>query len=154
MQKYKNEVAKEESRTPLFYYPYQVVLKSDLAKFTVAKYFYVKTTSYVLSMQKKDLALLNEENLKELSGVYVFHYDNPKETAEQQIAIVKHAAPIALGRRGVDGFIHFRPNTKVYDLCLEEGKDFEIVVGERVEIEQPVKLTFDDLPDLMGVESK
>ncbi|WP_438316550.1 hypothetical protein [Sporosarcina sp. FA9] len=154
MKRFDKEVKKEESRTPLFYYPYHVELKSDLAKSTIAQYFYGKTTSYALSFQKKDLALLNEENMKKLTGRYVFHYKDSRETISQQIAMVKHVAPIALAHKGVNGFIHFKPGMTVHGVCLEKGKDFEIIVGERVEIEQPVKLSFDDLPDLMGVENE
>lgn len=155
MNRYEIELAKLESRTPLFYYPYHVELKSEFAKYVIAKYFFSKTTSYVLSMKKKDVdVFLNEENMKELSGKYVFHYEDPQEVEGERIAIVKHAAPIALGRRGFVGFRQFQPGVKSYGASFEEGQDFEIIVGERVEIEQPVKLTFDDLPDLMGVEDK
>lgn len=155
MSLYQIKLAKEESRTPLFYYPYHIELKSEFAKYTVARYFYSKRNSYVLSMQKKDMELmLNEENLKELSGKYTFHYDDPTETEGRRIAIVMDAAPKSLGRRGINGFIQFLPNMKSYGARLEEGEDFNIIVGERVEIEQPTKLTFDDIPDLMGVEDK
>ena len=154
MKRFNTEVAKVESRTPLFYYPYHVVLKSDLAKFAVVQYFYGQTTSYVLSVQDKDIALINEENMKKLEGVYMFHYDDLQETEGQRIAMVKGAAPRALGYKGVNGFIHFTPAVKVCGAHLQKGIDFEIVVGERVEVEQPIKLTFDDIPDLMGVENK
>ena len=154
MKRFNIEVAKAESRTPLFYYPYHVVLKSDLAKFTVAKHFFSQTTSYILSMRKKDLALLTEENMKKLSGRYDFHYDDPQETEGQQIGIVRHVVPAALGRKGISGFKDYIPGLTTSVAHLVEGKDFEIVIGERVDIEQPVKLTFDDIPDLMGVESE
>ncbi|RDW15950.1 hypothetical protein [Oceanobacillus chungangensis] len=148
MKHYEIEVAKQESRTPLFYYPYHIVLKSELAKYMVAKHFFSKTTSYVLSMKKQDLALLTDENMKDLSGRYTFHYDDPQETEGTRIAIVKDAVPGAIGRKGIDGFTHFLPGVKGYGASLEVGKDFDIVVGERVEVEQPVKLTFDDIKAL------
>lgn len=153
MKRYEIEIAKLESRTPLFYYPYHIELKSDLAKEVLAAYFYKEKNSYALSFRKSMIPqLLTEENLKKLSGQYTFQYDDPNETEGQRIAMVKHAAPRVMGYKGVDGFLNFKPNTRVLlGATLEEEKDFEVVVGERVEIEQPKKLTFEDIPDLMGV---
>lgn len=155
MRNFDVEVARRENRTPLFYYPYHIELKSDFAKFIIARYFYRKTTSYYLSFDKqKHLTLLNEENMKGLSGRHTFHYDDPQETESERISIVKHMAPVSLGRREVDGFRDYVPGVTTYNPQLREGEDFEIVVGSPVEIEQPEKITFDDLPDLMGVESE
>lgn len=151
---YKNKIAELESRTPLFYYPYHIELKSKKARWDVASYFYRMKTSNFLSMEEKDVTeMLNEENMRSLSGKYVFHYDDPTETEFDRINKVKHSSPIALARRGILGFQSYLPDTKFYGNHLFEEKDFIVVVGERVEIEQPdKKITFDDIPDLMGID--
>lgn len=150
---YKNEIAKAESRTPLFSYPYYIVLKSKKAEWLIASYFYKRKTSYFLGMREKDVAeMLSEENMKGLSGEYIFHYDDPLETEFERMNRVKHSAPVGLARRRIEGFEGYLPGTKFYGQHLIEGIDFEVVVGERVDIEQPEKLTFDDIPDLMGID--
>ena len=150
---YEIEIAKLESRTPLFYYPYHIELKSTKAKWLIAAHFYKRTTSYFMGMEEKDVEqMLSEENLKGLSGKYIFHYDDPTETEMNRINKVKHSAPISLARSGFNAFANTLPDVKFYGNYLIEGKDYKVVVGERVDIEQPTKLTFDDLPDLMGVE--
>lgn len=157
MKRYQNQIAKLENRTPLFYYPYHIELKSDLAKELVAMNFYRSTTSYILSFDKKKHVkeMLTEENLKKLSGKYEFHYNDPQETEGHRINIVKQSAPVAMGRRDILGFLGYvgkQSNSRTD--ALIEGRDFEIIVGERVDIEQPQKLTFDDIPDLMGINEK
>lgn len=153
MNRYQNQIAKLESRTPLFYYPYHIELKSDLAKELVAQYFYRSTTSYILSFDKRKHVkeMLTEGNLKKLSGKYEFHYNDPHETEGYRINLVKQSAPVAMGRRDINGFLGFAGKSNSMIDTLVEGRDFEVIVGERVDIEQPKKLTFDDIPDLMGI---
>ena len=156
MNRYQIEIAKLENRTPLFYYPYHVELKSDLARELIAKYFYQFTTSYVLSFDKQKhlKAMLTEENLKKLSGKFTFHYNNAKQTEGDRISSAKHHASKELGRRGINGFLTYAGKSNPLIGALLEGRDFEIIVGERVDIEQPQKLTFDDIPDLMGINEE
>lgn len=155
MNRYQIEIAKLESRTPLFYYPYHIELKSELAKRLVGYYFFVKSKqSYPMDYNPKKHMneVLTEENLKTLSGRYEFHYSKPKESEGDRMIQIKHGVKKGLGKRGISGFLHFAGiNTPWKNDALEEGRDFEIVIGERVEIEQPKKLTFDDIPDLMGI---
>lgn len=153
MNRYQIEIAKMENRTPLFYYPYHVELKSDLARELIAGYFYNSTTSYILSFDKKKHVkeMLTEENLKKFSGKYTFHYDDPRQTEGDRISKIKHHIPESLGRRGVNGFLTYAGKSNALVPLLVEGRDFEIVIGERVDIEQPQKLTFDDILDLMGI---
>lgn len=150
MSRYEIEVAKEEIRTPLFYYPYSVKLKSDYAKEQMAIYFRERGPLRVVT--KEDLALVNDENMKKLSGRYVFHYNDPKQTEGNRISYVHELAISNLGNSGIGTFKGLIPNVKNYGHQLTLGKDFEIIIGERVEIEQPPKkITFDDLPDLIGI---
>ncbi|MFC4409431.1 hypothetical protein ACFOZY_03155 [Chungangia koreensis] len=152
MNHYELEVAKIENRTPLFYYPYSVELKSDFAREMLAVHFRDKfKRGPVRPVTQQDLALVNDENMKTVSGKIDFHYNDPKETEGTRIGIVKALAREALGNNGIDAFRQLAKNVKTYGAFLIEGKDFEIIVGERVDIEQPKKLTFDDLPDLMGI---
>ncbi|MFS0766179.1 hypothetical protein [Peribacillus phoenicis] len=151
MSHYEFEIAKAENRTPLFYYPFSVKAKSDLAKVLLARHFYKQTTSYYLSFRNEHMKFFNEENMKKLSGRYTFHYDDPKETEGVRISLVKQGALKTLAKQGIDGFKHFDTDKIIHAVALTEGTDFEIIIGERVEIEQPIKLTFDDIPDLMGI---
>ncbi|MER2057840.1 MAG: hypothetical protein ABTA16_03385 [Niallia sp.] len=156
MNRYQIEIAKLENRTPLFYYPYHVELTSDLARKLVAAYFYRFTTSNILSFDKGKHVkeMLTEENLKKLSGKYTFHYNDPKQTEGDRISKIKHHILQGLGRKGIDGFLTYASKNNALVPLLVEGRDFEVIVGERVEIEQPQKLTFDDLPDLMGINEE
>lgn len=153
MNRFEIEIAKMEVRTPLFYYPYHIEIKSELAKEAIAFYFFKKTTTYELSFRKSMVPkFITEENLKDLSGQYVFHYDDSKETEWKRIEQVRNAVPKVMANRGVDGFLQYKPGVRVFGhYHLVEGKDFEVIVGDRVDIEQPNKHTFDDIPDLMGV---
>lgn len=155
MSHYEIEIAKMESRTPLFYYPYQVESKTELAKKTLAIFFRDKFryAGGIRPLTQQDFEFADEK-MKLLSGRYTFHYDDPQETEGQRIAAVKHSVPISLGNQRVDGFNNYVPGVTTHRSHLIEGKDFEIIIGERVEIEQSVKLSFDDIPDLMGVESE
>lgn len=149
MNRYEIETAKLEARTPLFYYPYNVELKSKYAKEQMA--LHLREDGPLRAITQKDLALVNDENMKKLSGRYVFHYNDPKETEATRISYVREGAISGLGRSGISLFKQLLPNVRNYGPQLEVGKDFEIIVGERVEIEQPVKLTLNDIPDLMGI---
>jgi len=152
MNRYEIETAKLEARTPLFYYPYSVELKSEFAKETLAYHFREKfKRGPMRSLTQQDLELVNDENLKELSGKHVFHYNDPKETEGVQMGIVRVGALNALGCKGIPAFNNYKKDAKNYGKSLIEDTDFKIIVGERVEIEQPVKITFDDVPDLMGI---
>lgn len=156
MSRYEIEIAKAENRTPLFYYPYSVELKSELAKKTLAKYFRDMQTrgSGIRPLTTQDYELVNEENMKRLSGQCTFHYNDPNETEGVRLSIVNQRALRTLGEKEIHGFSQYKENIKSYGVHLEEGKDFGIIIGERVEIEQPVKLTFDDIPDLMGINEE
>lgn len=152
MNRYEIEVSKLEARTPLFYYPYSVELKSDFAKEMLAIHFRnIIHVGPVRPVTQQDLALVNDENMKGLTGNYTFHYDDPKETEGTRMGLVRAGAINSLGNKGISAFRQLAKNVKTYGIYLQEGKDFEIIIGKRVEIEKPVKLTFDDLPDLMGV---
>lgn len=152
MNRYEIETAKIEARTPLFYYPYSVELKSEFAKETLAYHFREKIKRGPMrSLTQHDLELVNEENMKELSGKYTFHYNDPKETTGVQMGIVRAGALNALGSSGIPAFSNLAKNIMNYGKSLTEKDDFEIIIGERVEIDQPVRITFDDIPDLMGI---
>lgn len=155
MSHYEIEIAKAESRTPLFYYPYSVELKTDKAKKTLALFFRnrFKFEGGIQPITPQDFEFVNEK-MELLSGKYTFHYNNPNETENTRLSTVKQGALRTLAGKEIYGFLQYKENVKNYGVSLAEGEDFEIIIGERVDIEQPVKLTFDDLPDLMGVESE
>lgn len=156
MSHYEIEIAKQEARTPLFYYPYSVKIKSELAKKTLALYFRNITKFEGLTpLTEKNFARVNDENLKQFSGKHEFHYNNPNETEGTRLSMVNQGALRSLAGKGIYGFAGYKENTKSYDTQLSEGRDFEIIIGERVEVEQPPKkITFDDLPDLMGINEE
>ena len=151
MNRYEMEIAKLENRTPRFYYPYSVKAKSDYAKNVLAIYF--RNSIRLYAVTKEELAQVDEK-MKEFSGEYVFHYNDPKETESARKEQVRTGALNKLG----DVYI-FPPGPGAKGIIksgdiLTRGKDFEIYVGDRVDIQQPKKLTFDDLPDLMGIEKE
>lgn len=78
---------------------------------------------------QSDLALVNEENMKKLSGRYVFHYNDPKQTEGNRISHVHELAISNLGNSEIRAFKGLNPGVTTYGHQLKLGKDFEIIIA-------------------------
>lgn len=151
MNRYEMKIAKLEARTPQFYYPYSVRLKTDFAKEMIV--LHLIRNGRLGSVTKNELDQIDEKT-KEFSGKYVFHCNDPELTEEN---IKEQVRTGALNSLSSYAFFPNGPNyehVRKYGALLRNGEDYEICIGDRVDIQQPKKLTFDDLPDLMGIEKE
>lgn len=151
MKRYEREIANLEANTPQFYYPYSVKVKSDYGRELLVLYF--RKNGPMRTITKQELNDV-DENMKVFSGEYVFHYNDPAQTEDERKSYVRAGALNHLGRVEFAPFQGLSEERKNHVRILEEGKDFEICIGDRVDIQQPKTLTFDDLPDLMGIEKE
>lgn len=133
MQLYKKRIRNLEQQTPLFAYPYQIIPISRDGEFALED--------------------------KQLTGEYVFQFDDPGESETQEIEIVKDGAVRHLAFQKVPGVRHRDQTSKGYIINLkgrgnrvksrlEVGIDYEIIVGEKIILEPVKKLTFDDIKTL------
>src|SRR5690606_13326950 len=112
MNRYEMEIAKLEARTPQFYYPYSIKLKTDFAKEMIVVHLIRKGP--LGPVTKNELNQV-EERTKEFSGKYVFHHNDPEQTDETIKEQVRNGALNNLSS------YHFFPSSPAFENIKKYG---------------------------------
>lgn len=152
MSPYEVQLKKEERLYPECSYTYQIKPLSEWAEVEFAKHFKRKGKGGLQLPVTKDEKkhYLTDEYLSEhpFSGTATLYYDNPNDSKSSRVDLVKDCANLNMARHFIVGFrdtrLHIRLNTPI----MKEGKDYEIIVSDKITHDKPNPMTFDDIKAL------
>ncbi|MEK4023514.1 hypothetical protein [Sporosarcina sp. FSL W7-1283] len=142
MYEFQKKIYRLEQPVNTFYYPYQLEIISDNMIMSVA--LYNKKGGPILTTKDKIDKLL-DINKMPFNGKRSFDKTFENEPEEVLKEFVIEGAIRSMAHYGVRGIKHTHIEKDIPWISLERGKDFNIIVGARVEIEQENKPTFDDI---------